>query len=140
MYYTYIITTTTATTTTGGRIREKCMSSYCRQWIVRSWWGYTIDLADNQWRELRQNLPTLMITGFVLVIIHSIICLGCNQYHYKKANKRITSSSKNNTSKKKKRLSNNIVDFWDETNEYGTRSGLYWMWCGVVWVGKCSVV
>eukprot|EP00605_Chrysophyceae_sp_TOSAG23-4_P002313 GSChrysophyteH1.ASY1.ANO1.2559.1 assembled CDS len=60
--------------TVGGRIRSECEGYYgCSRFLRQSSFGYTVDLADGQWRDLRGTFPLLWATLAATSVGHWLI-------------------------------------------------------------------
>jgi len=55
----------------GSSVREKCEGFWeCRRFMKQTWLGYSVDLADTQWRELRSSMTLLWATMIVISVSH----------------------------------------------------------------------
>lgn len=58
----------------GSKLKTKCTGYWrCNSYLTTTWPGYQVDLADNQWREIRSTFYILWICLFVVVIGHVAI-------------------------------------------------------------------
>ena len=58
----------------GGKVRALCEGNYrCRAYLRQTWLGYTVDLADNQWRDLRGSLVLLWSAMIFVTAAHWLL-------------------------------------------------------------------
>jgi D-alanyl-lipoteichoic acid acyltransferase DltB (MBOAT superfamily) len=64
----------------GKSISEKCLSVWtCSRFLKKTWVGYTIDVADGQWRELRGNLWLLWICLIFTIVVKILLNYSTNR-------------------------------------------------------------
>ena len=72
------------------KVKEKCYGYYyCRRYFFKTYWGYSIDVADSQWRQFRSNLYIFWILLFIIFALKYILQLNMiyRAYKYRKKEK-----------------------------------------------------
>lgn len=60
--------------TVGASVREKCEGlPPCDKFLKRTWMGYRVDLADDQWREMRGSLVLLWVCMLFITSMHYVV-------------------------------------------------------------------